>query len=509
MALLAGLLAGTTLSAQGGPPVQSAQGQVAAPVINLNVVARDAKGQPVTDLTREEFQVFEGSKPQRILSFRRNDGSLKRLMRPAPGERSNREGTPMSRVTVILFDLLNARFEDRAYMLNELTPALQHVEGSDTLFLYILTMNGTLYPVHGLADAGKTRAPDAHPWTDDVKSLLENASRETFRLNPFIDVDSRVRMTYKALATMAERIAAAPGRKGLIWISHGVPISLTPQSTGNFGEVDYTPLLQRLTATLDRAEVAVYTVRQPESMRSSGNDGGMAADLARPGGTGSGIGMASIDTLDQFAALTGGHAFMTPDIRGAIARAALDARMSYVMSFEPPAAGWDGKYHKLRVATPRKGVKLETKQGYYAFADLAAEGDQEKTAVEAAITSAFDATEIGIYAQAAERPQAALSVDLSIRVDAADLHFFDDGPLRSARAAVSVVGYLKDGRTEVFPVDQLLPKLSAEEMDKALREGIHLEKRIVLEEGVQTLRVLVYDRGSGAVGSLTLPVGKK
>ena len=42
-------------------------------------------------------------------------------------------------VTVILFDLLNARFEDRGSMLIQLGPALQHVEASETLFFYILT----------------------------------------------------------------------------------------------------------------------------------------------------------------------------------------------------------------------------------------------------------------------------------------------------------------------------------------------------------------------------------
>jgi VWFA-related protein len=500
---------GSAQQSQQQSPLQSA----AAPVVNLNVVAKDARGQPVTDLTREDFQVFEGSKPQRVISFRRNDGSVKRVMRAEPGEYSNREGTPMSRVTVILFDLLNARFEDRGYMLNQLTPALQHAEGSDTLFLYILTMDGTLHAVHGLADAhsGSPRPADAHPWTDDIKVMLDDASRELFHLRPVIDVDSRVRMTYKALGMMGERVAAAQGRKSLIWISHGVPISLGPQSTTNYGEIDYTPLLQRLTATLDRAQVAVYTVRQPASMRPG--SGGVAADQARPGADASGITLATEDTLDQFAGLTGGHAFMTPDIRGAIARAALDSRMSYLITYEPPEGGWDGKYHKIRVTTTRKGVKLEAKQGYYAFADLAAEGDREKAAFESIASSSFDATEIGVFAKLdLHSPDLhslpARTVELSIRLDAADLHYTKAGDVETGQVAVSVAGYLKDGRVEMFPVDELLPKLTAGEPDKILHEGIRVEKRLVLAEGVEKLRVLVYDRASGAVGSLALALEK-
>src|ERR1035438_6257275 len=212
--------------------------------------------------------------------------------------------------------------------------------------------------------------------------------------------------------------------------------------------MDYSPLLQRLTAILDRAEVAVYTVRQPESMRPG--TGGVGADQARAGSDGPGITMATEDTLDQFADLTGGHAFMTPDIRGAIARAAIDSRMSYLMAYAPSQGTWDGKYHKIRVTTTRKGVKLETKQGYYAFADMAAEGDQEKAAFEMASASSFDATEIGVYAKVEDLPLAVHSVNLDIRLDAADLHFTPTGEVETGRVAVSVAGYLKDGRVETF-----------------------------------------------------------
>src|ERR1039457_7231480 len=44
-----------------------------APLIKLNVAAVNGRGQSVADLTREEFQVFDGGKLQPIASFRRND----------------------------------------------------------------------------------------------------------------------------------------------------------------------------------------------------------------------------------------------------------------------------------------------------------------------------------------------------------------------------------------------------------------------------------------------------
>ena len=503
------MCAAAGMSAQSGMP-----GQVAAPVVNLNVVAKDARGQPVMDLTREDFQVFEGSKAQRLVSFRRAEPIAKRVMQAEPNEYSNRAGVAMSRVTVILFDLLNARFEDRGYMMNELTPALQHVETSDTLFLYILTMNGTLYAVHGLAEAntGPGKTAGAHPWTEDIKALLDDASRETLRLRPiWIDVDTRVRMTYQALESLADLVAAAPGRKSLIWISHGVPIGLGPQATSIYDQVDYTPLLRRLTTILDRAEVSVYPVRQPESLApgATGSAASAAARQSAAGTDGPGITLSTEDTLKQFAELTGGHAFMTPDIRGAIERAASDARMSYLISYEPSLENWDGKYHKIRVTCARKGVKVETKQGYYAYADQAAEGDREKAALETATGSAFDTTEIGVNARLIVYDPANHEADLAIRVDAADVSFAKAGEIATGRLAVSVAGYLKDGRMEMFPSEEVAPRLTAEQRETALREGIRVERRLVLAEDVEKLRVLVYDRESGAVGSLTVPLERR
>ena len=502
------LIAACVCSAAGVKAQGVGQSQAAPPLVNLSVVAKDAHGVSVTDLTRNDFQVFEGSKAQRVVSFRRNDAIVKRLMRAEPNEYSNRTGAPTARVTVILFDLLNARFEDRGSMMSQLGPALQHLEASDTLFFYILTMNGTLYSVHGLPDGDREKTAGARPWTEDIKPLLDDASRELFRLRPVgIDVDMRVRMTYQALGSLADLVAAAPGRKSLIWISHGVPISLGVGGSSIYAGMDYTPLLQRLTATLDRADVAVYTVRQPESLRPGGQSDAAAAS---PGASdGPGITMSTEDTLEQFAQLTGGHAFMTPDIRGAIALAASDARMSYLISYEPSLGNWDGKYHKIRLTCARKGVKLETKQGYYAFANLAAPGDREKAALETATASAFNATEIGLYARLTEHDTKPPTVDLAIRVDPGDVGFVQEGDTATGRLAVSVVGYLKDGRLETFPVEEVAPKLTADQRETALREGIAVERRLVLSEGVERLRVLVYDRGSGALGSLAIPLGRK
>ena len=428
-------------------------GEPASPVIKLNVVAVDARGQSVSDLTREEFEVFDNGKPQHIASFRRNDVKPLHVVPAASGELSNRSGTPITRATVILLDLLNATFDDRAYAVSQMIPALQRVEDSENVFLYLLTVNGTLYPVHGLPDP-ETAVLRAKPWTDDIKALLDEAAKKLFRQRPMnLTVDERVHMTYGALDALAARLADSPGRKSLIWISHGMPISIGPRSTG-IGEIDYTPLLQRLTATLDRANVAVYPVRQP---------GSLAPGSPAPGANdGPSSGMASTETLEQFAGLTGGRAYGTVDVAGAIAQAASDARMSYLIAFDPPLDKWDGKYHKLRVVSSRKGVRLQTKQGYYAFAADAHDGNQEKAAIDAAMLSPFDLAEIGLYAQLKPSGRGPHSINLEARVDAADVVLAQTGDRFAGQLAVAFAVYMAEGASEASTVEAFTPQLSAE-----------------------------------------------
>jgi hypothetical protein len=62
---------------------------------------------------------------------------------------------------------------------------------------------------------------------------------------------------------------------------------------------------------------------------------------------------------------------------------------------------------------------------------------------------------------------------------------------------------------EMFPTEEVPLKLTAPQREQVVREGIAIEKRLVLTQGVERLRVLVYDRGSGAVGSLAIPVARK
>jgi VWFA-related protein len=102
---------------------------------------------------------------------------------------------------------------------------------------------------------------------------------------------------------------------------------------------DYSPKLQRLATTLDQSGITLNSVDQ-----------------------GSEPGSGTADTLKQFADLTGGRVYAS-DLDKAISEVMSASRSGYLIEYVAPPP--DGKYHKIRVTCSRKGIRIQTRQGYY------------------------------------------------------------------------------------------------------------------------------------------------
>jgi len=154
----------------------------------------------------------------------------------------------------------------------ELVHTLQPLESSQGLYFYILTVDGRTYPVHGLPDPEKEpEHAGTVPWTRQIKPMLDEAMKTVTMVRPTeIWINERVRLTYNALSSLAARLAGLPGRKNIVWITHGVPISLSPAVTGT-DWIDYRPLLRQLSERLDRSNVSIYPVQEiPPGMAMMG-----------------------------------------------------------------------------------------------------------------------------------------------------------------------------------------------------------------------------------------------
>ena len=307
-------------------------------------------------------------------------------------------------------------------------------------------------------------------------------------------------MTFGAVAQIGAVLSRVPGRKNLVWITDGVPIELGPyrSDTGDF--VDFTPELRMVSEQLDQANVAIYPARQV--MFGAPDQIGAISGVGQTGGAG--LGMASEETLDNFARMTGGRMDRGKDIGATVTQAMKDVQSSYLLAYYPAAQNWDNKFHKLRITCKRKGVHLQTKTGYYAWADPP--GARAQQAFNTASAMNFDAAEIGLRATISRVAADSNLARVELNIDARDLALVPDGSEYSGELRLSVVHYLDAGGAQRSPITPFALHYTEDQRDKALQDGIELTQDISIAPGEKLLRVIVFDRGSNAVGSVSLPI---
>ena len=94
---------------------------------------------------------------------------------------------------------------------------------------------------------------------------------------------------------------------------------------------------------------------------------------------------------------------------------------------------------------------------------------------------------------------------LEVRIDAADVTLAKQGEGYVGDMAVTFAGYLPNTGWQTSDAVAFTPHLTAETREKAMKEGLMVTRAIALPLGMEKLRAVVYDRTSGAVGSLTTP----
>jgi len=490
------LVAGMVVSLAFLPAADSPESETR--LLSLNVVALDGHGQPVTDLTAADFQIADSGKPQKIAFFRRKDArSPEQAPALAPQEFSNRtQGDPLH-ATVILLDLLNQGFSSRGMAASEIVRSLEPLDAGDSLYFYLLSVDGKLYPVRGFLPGEGTAHPSpGAPWTRQIKPLLDQALRDVMHpRSPDIDVYVRIQLTFFALEALGAQMTAIPGQKNVVWVTDGVPMALGERRSDTLVPIDFTPQIRQLSDALDRSGVALYPVRQIMLGREDnigGTSGGNGATL------GAGTGVQEMATLDQFADLTGGRRSRDKDIGSALKQAMNDLRFSYQLGYYP-STPTDGKFHKLRVTSERKGLRIQSKAGYYAWALPA--GSRAEQAFSTIATTPADAEEIGLRATIS--PQGG-GARVNVRIDAHDVILAQQGDHFTGQLRVVTVGYLPDGRSEASPVTPVNLNYDAAGLGQALKDGIAFTENLAASQESK-LRVIVFDRDSEAVGSITIP----
>jgi len=149
---------------------------------------------------------------------------------------------------------------------------------------------------------------------------------------------------------LAQALAGYRGRKNLIWISEGFPLSLYPETTAA-DEImqieDYSPIVEKIADSLMAAQVALYPIS--------------AAGVSKNDQFSAQIAMASM------AQRTGGKTFFNRnDIDTGVRTSLDDGSIYYTLAYYPKNKNWNNKFRHVKVKLSRPGVKLQYRDGYYA-----------------------------------------------------------------------------------------------------------------------------------------------
>jgi VWFA-related protein len=445
-------------------------------LIALNVAATDSRGEPVTDLQLADIQLREEGKPQPIVFFR-FAGATSKTAPPAPGEFTNRAAPPP---VVILLDRWNERLVMSGRSGIQLGAAIQHMESVGNVYIYFLTNKGELVSVHPLPGTGEDLHPAANLSPADLRAELDRGIQEFQGFRNRDDLSVRISTTFRALETLSAKMAALAGRKNLIWVTEGMPLMV--RTSQRIGTVDFTPQVRSLSELAAQSQIAMYTVDQ--------TNGTGASELSR--------------TLQMFSALTGGRWYARDDAAGALAEAMTDARGSYRLAYYSAVPEKDGKEYKIRLDTPRKGIHLLTREGFTAGTPRPGPDQIETTAFNSQIDSPVDAAEIGLRV-ALSRAQQTGAVHFDIHVDPAGVLIEHSGEHYQAKLDVMVAFYSGGSLKGTSPATRMNLGFTKAQMDRATKEGISMPLNLPVGSEVQNARIVVFDPGLQALGSVTIP----
>lgn len=525
-------------------PPSAAPLRVSARLVQVNVIAQDKDGKPVTDLTRDDFTVLDDGAPQKISLFSALPApalppiSTAATTLAAPHVFSNRMNAApgvSTSVTMLLLDAVNTGSQDMSYAQTQILKFTRQMRPEDQLALYLLTPS-KLYILHdftsdsatlvrvlgGSKKDTNTSDPDvvaANAANKRMKNALSDAMAESNRLFKGTIVD-KAGATSEAMQFIAKRVAPIPGRKNLVWVSGGFPLSFG-YGIGNSGRANkgnFTGMLSNTAKVLSSANVSVYPVdvrgllADPDilGMLRAPSRFGSDAREPIPGATQTGAPPDDrpIQTMNNIANGTGGRAFYNGnDLAGGIRRAIDDSRVSYSIGYYPDHNTWDGKFRQITVKVNRPGITLRYRVGYFATPEGGNVPDIQKQMLSDAIRSPIQLIDLGLEVRVEPvNASNGRQLKVDIRVSPDQMHFEQAGDRWTDSIEVVWVALSADGRMMAHGQHAFTMRPPQKSFDEIMHDGLSFSEHVSVKGGSVEMRLVVRDVGSRATGSVNIPL---
>ena len=391
------------------PPSPVAQSPQTSTTPTLKVKARltvedvtvtDAKDKPVHGLVQPDFTVKEDGKVQTIKNFEEFDSSQATNAAPAPplppGTYSNQQAKTPTAFNILLLDNVSTGLgvhfmfspQDLAYSKQRAIKYLKTMpEGTEVA---VLDLANGLHVVQGFTsdrdvllaaiDSVKPEeVPGAHVPPPPFPMTQQDACNAS---------NTQSVLTTTALAGIAGFVSGTKGRKNLIWFTHGLPW-VTDYVFYSFVPClrDYSPQLHNAYGLLAAARVAVYPV-DPKGLEACVPiPPTPAMDETYISCTPESLRQNHL-SLQDIANSTGGKAYHDRnDLDVAIGDAIASGSDYYSLSYVPPLAKYDGKYHTINVKVDRPDLNLLYREGYTGLDAVQPEANKKSSGNTIALSS--------------------------------------------------------------------------------------------------------------------------
>jgi VWFA-related protein len=536
--------------------------------IDVRVIGRD--GQPVTNLTKEDFTILEDGAPQTIAYF------FPQILveeAPRPGLRARPDTQP--------FDPTPQT--QRVFLIVLGTRSLGDPQRRpETLNALVRFVRESLLPQDQVALLAYNRATDFTSDHEKIAKLLETFKRseagartalsqqgglaagdagsvfappETLDTSPSLDSELGFEEYVRARGTQPlgeldslfygiKYLRYMSGEKHLVFVTERGPAPTWDQvkyltslasdarvalDTIQLGDrVGSLPSAEALTAGRggSGSSPGAFPAVGPSSDRTrspEGAEAGRATGRAE-GGTGGPVASAIFDSspiegfkglydLRYVAAQTGGQASILKDARVALARIDTTTRAHYLLGYYPTNGDWNAQYRSVRVEVNRPDVTVLFRHGYYARRESEV-FDRRRIVSNSRIESAgyqlTDIRDIDLkFVPSFKKSETGRGgeVLVPLSIDVTRLAWGRDPQGRHA-AHMELAIYCGDGNGKIIGETRRLLNLALtdETFARVMKERLSRELRVTAASRPQFVKVIAYDYDADRVGSALVKV---